>query len=409
MQRGQPDHTVRPVIKRYQWFIAAAGTLILIIIIAAVVQGNDSVGMWQEDGDQTDKTAKQADAAGGLIAYGADEETSEAAIQLGKEKLKEEQYDAALWYFNEAMGSGEVRNEELYNLMSDAFLGKGNIGKAVEVLDIGVRETYRSTLMSRRDYILANTHMVKKSEYQDGVLLQYEEYDEKGDIQKREYYSESGDRGEWESFEYWEGKLSYEERHYPDGKTKWRREYDEREREAFYYEYDEQENLTVYSVVDSYTETGKPKSRICYDGRGNFQWSRNYEYDEYDNCVKDMSYNDDGSLSSWQEYGYDENVNLIRTAGYYANGEFIASIEWEYDEHNNITKESHYNSDGSYEWGSLYGYEYDRMGNPVKKTQYNDASDVAAQWEYKYEYMLMSDDISYADTYPSEAEEGTEE
>lgn len=407
MQRGEPDYTVRqPDIKKYQWpIVTVAGTLILIIIIAVIAQSGETAGMQQTGGNSTDKTARQSEAGSGIIRYNSDEEKAEAAVQFGKEKLKERNYDAALWYFNEAMGIGEVYNEELYSLMSDAFLGKGDIVKAVEVLDIGIRETYKPSLRTRREYMVANTHMVKRKTYENGVMTQIEAFDETGNIQSREFYNEDRNRMEWDSFEYWEGRLSNEQRHYPGGAVKYRREYDERERDAFYYEYDGQDNLTIYQKVDSYAENGKPTSRTCYDGRGNFQWLRTYEYDENDNCVIDRSYNDDGSLSSWQEYSYDENGYLIRTNGYYADGEFIASIEWEYDGHGNVTKESNYDSEGNYIWGQRYEYEYDRLGNPVRKVQYDDADQVSAEWKYEYEYILISDDINYADSYPEEEEQ----
>lgn len=388
---------IQALIKNYWWVaVVAVAVFLLIIMVPAAVRDKKAVDNQQESESMIKNDDKEVEESNTDSDNGSEAQEEDAvlamridtAMKTGKERLKEGDYDTALVYFNEVLECGEDQNDELYSLMSDAYLGKGNIASAIDILSMGIEKTNQPALETRRDYLLSNTHIRDKKIYQEGVLRQCETYSDDGNVISCEYYNEAGIRTEWENYEYMYGQLVYEEHYYANGVVKWQRAYDERGREISYYEYNEAGNLTSRSEVNGYNDSGYPDMRTGYDANGKAQWRRDYIYDQFGNCVMDRSYNLNGSLSSWQEYEYDLDGNLIWTEGFYANGTSNGYAEWEYDAYGNMTKEGNYDANGNYSWGSKYEYEYDEFNNPMKRIKYNDDSQPVEEWEYEYEYQI---------------------
>lgn len=387
---------------KQNWKIIAAAACVLLVIIVIVSVGKGS----KTDKDTAKRTAanmSSADSTEDLSvddteaeeeekASAQDEEMQQKAqesIAYGKARMEEGDYDTALQYFSEALNYGAVNDEEIYNLMSDAYLQKDDIANAVQMLNMGIEQTGKVTLDTRKTYILDHTKIRRMEQYSDNVLVLLEEYDEYGNIVKQEYYDKSGNLTEWGEYVYWNGMLSYEDHFYSNGRMKSSMEYDEYGRELEYYYYDEQGSMQENSVCQ-YSGSLLSK-RMYYDSRGNMQWWKEYESDQNGHIIRDISYNKNGSVSSWQEYEYDESGNLIYTAGFHANGSKNASVRYGFDEYGNLTQIDNYDGNDNYEWGQQYSYEYDIIGNPIKKYQHNgDGSDVLEEWDYSYSYEFVN-------------------
>ncbi len=393
--------------KKYWWYIVAAIWIAVVILLAIGVSSVVGSGKQEEkassvqsdgiddtpasetgtgqntdalDTAQEDGAAKQAEEEAL-----AQQKAAEDAIRYGKEKLEEGDYDTALAYFEEAVGYGTLESEEAYGLSSDAYLRKGDVFSAVEILDTGIEQTGKTTLETRKKYILENTHILTMEAYQGNTMRRHEEYDSDGNLLREEVYDESGNCTEWGIYEYWDGLLSYEEHFYDSGRTSLYQEYTDGV-ESYFCFYDQQGTITSESSFNY--SIGRIDRQVFYE-KGKSSWWKTFEYDRYGNRIMDKSYNANGTMSSWQEYGFDDVGNMVRTAGYKADGSLNAAVEWEYDEYGNVIRESNFDSDGSYAWGMRYEYEYDVFGNPIVKRQYDgDSSNPDAEWSYRYEYQF---------------------
>ena len=385
--------------KNWKIIAAAAGALLVIIVIVSVGKGTG------KDNDNAARPASNISTVEPAEDLAVDnteteEETvstqeeelrqkAQESITYGKERMQEGDYDTALQYFSEALGYGAVNDEEVYSLMSDAYLQKGDIVNAVQMLNMGIEQTGKITLDTRKNYILDHTRIRRLEQYSGGVLVLLEEYDESGNLVRQEYYDNSGNLTERGEYIYWSGLLSYEEHYYGNGRMKSSTTYDEYGRELEYYYYNEQGSMQEHSVCQ-YSGSLLSK-RLYYDTQGHMQWWKEYEIDQNGRISRDVSYNKNGSVSSWQDYEYDGSGNLIYTAGFHGNGSKNASVAYAFDEYGNMTQVNNYDGNDNFEWGLQYGYEYDIIGNPSKKYQYSgDVSNVAEEWNYSYLYEFMN-------------------
>lgn len=387
---------------KQNWKIIAAAVCVLLVIVVIVSAGKGG----RRDNENAANTAadiSSANPAEDLAVEDTEEEEEETvstqdeemqqkaqeSIAYGKERMEEGDYDTALQYFSEALSYGAVDDEEVYNLMSDTYLQKGDAVNAMQVLNMGIEQTGSIILDTRRAYIVDHTNVRRLEQYSNSVLVLLEEYDEYGNIVTQEYHDKSGNLTEWGEYAYWSGLLSYEEHYYGSGMLKSSTAYDEYGREMEYYYYNEQGALQEHSVCQY---SGSLLSRrLYYDNQGKMQWWKEYEIDQNGYVSRDISHNTDGSVSSWQDYEHDESGNLIYTAGFHGNGSKNASVSYEFDEYGNMIQMDNYDGSDNFEWGERYGYEYDMFGNPIKKYQYSgDSSDVIDEWDYSYLYEFVN-------------------
>lgn len=120
-----------------------------------------------------------------------------------------------------------------------------------------------------------------------------------------------------------------------------------------------------------------------YSSDGNAALNYKYEYDEWGNITKEISFNIDGSEHDRSEYEYDEygNKQLERDI---SNGKIDNYYEFEYDENGNCTLEQRYNVYGTKQYHFVN--EYDNLNRKIKSIWYNDYSgDKTHYIEYEYD------------------------
>lgn len=151
--------------------------------------------------------------------------------------------------------------------------------------------------------------------------------------------------------------------------------------------YDHQENLIEKKYFD---EDDSVKSmtviQYLYDNQNN-KIEENEQYYNYDpkfikSVNSDLTENSYYFKTELTRYLYDKRNNLLKVI--YANNNFNT---FEYDAFNNLIKETHYNQESVITW--KYEYLYNENHKIIKEYRYN--GDVKLDWEHTYEYNTDGD------------------
>lgn len=226
------------------------------------------------------------------------------------------------------------------------------------------------------------------------VRIQYEEngesvtecYDEEGQLESISRNAKNED-----------GERIKEEVYNSDGSVYVLREeeYDEDGRIIKYvYSSEEKTSNTVYT----YNEDGTGVSETTITDADGNQWKSSVgEYDENGECIKDIDYNQDGTISYSKESQYDADGNEIKRIEidedseenwefkYDQHGNCVARVcngillvEEKYDDNNNILLRATYEDDGEVQGNIGYKaeYEYDQKQQLVKSTKIEYDEDV---------------------------------
>lgn len=187
------------------------------------------------------------------------------------------------------------------------------------------------------------------------------------------------------------------------------------------YEYDKKGNLikeniflreeTIQFVTSyRYDEKNRKIEETSHDGKGNFIYRTNFEfngdklasvetidsdektlvkidkytYDNNGNRVKEYSFRTADKLETVEDYTYNEN-NKRTSWVLTQNNELKAKITFSYDEKGNLTESITSDSKDNQLEAVSYAYEYDTKGNWVKKTvRRNDAPFVVVERKITY-------------------------
>lgn len=113
-----------------------------------------------------------------------------------------------------------------------------------------------------------------------------------------------------------------------------------------------------------------------------------YKYDQKGNQIESIGYGTDGSVISRYTARYDENDNYIEGISY-QDGVAVSKYDAEYDERNNLIKESkykvyRYKGSEHYQLEYKHLYSYDNENNLVTEKNYE--NDEAPEYTYCYQY-----------------------
>ncbi len=148
--------------------------------------------------------------------------------------------------------------------------------------------------------------------------------------------------------------------------------------------YDDDGSVEKY-LERAYDESGNLLKEIYwFEGCTLWHYEYAYTYDESGNQVKQIKrFYDDGSASCTESV-YDESGNLLRYFGRNDDGSVSGwHDEYVYDESGNLLEEIQYDNDGA---AYVHNeYVYDESGNLLKETYYGDDGSVAFYNEYAYD------------------------
>lgn len=142
----------------------------------------------------------------------------------------------------------------------------------------------------------------------------------------------------------------------------------------------------AYTLYGDETETRvlqlKIKDGVLTTGLNTSGESSEITLDKDGRVIKEILYNEDGSVDQRTEYEYDAAGNLIKELQYDKNtGSVDAIRKYEYDQDGNETKYLYYNIDGTVHASRTYETEYDGNGVLTKRScTDNDGRTVC--WEY---------------------------
>lgn len=187
-----------------------------------------------------------------------------------------------------------------------------------------------------------------KDRFNDWKMLEFNYYDERGNIVKEEVYGGIV----MESLRSGEIGIGYH-----------------KEVELYFYSYD---------------LNGNRLSEMKYDPDGNVESSRIYEYDNNGNVTKMVSIDSTGdAFTQYYNYEYDENNNITIVVGYFEEDDAVTSNlkeTYKYDESQRIIEHStEYLLAGSY---SCYTYEYNENGEMIAESHSGPYSDYKKEWKY---------------------------
>ena len=197
------------------------------------------------------------------------------------------------------------------------------------------------------------------------------------------YYNENSLSGNlivrWESYD-------------ADGNLIWydTYEYDEWENIIKESNFDGEGNLTSYSTTE-YNAEGKITSFVYYLGDGTVDNKTTYEYRENGDISKECYYIGEDTISEYVVYTYDENDNITDCTHYDEGDNVVYKTEWKYDENGNTTEEIATDEDG---YQVISSFEYDDNGNirySITKDSegvindefyYHENGDIDSEWYY---------------------------
>jgi hypothetical protein len=284
-----------------------------------------------------------------------------------------------------------------------------------------VEETTTEAVEMETAYLIS-----KRTEYDaDGNILSYEtyEYDDNNNLVSRTEYLEDGTSQPSYKAEYYSSGVMKFETEYYNGMVDVYIEYDENGNniaESYY------EDGEVYnSFISEYDSNGNEIKRThSYYGSvtvTDYEYDENntliheiersedgsiiiteVTYDSYGNEIDDISNNDDGTLYYKYHYDneYDSNENLIKVTSHYSSsswGDSNTIYKYEYDSNGNCIKEYEFHDDDSEPY-SIIENEYDGNDNLLKSTEiYYDELLSERQYEYNADGNVLSSKLLYYD------------
>ena len=257
-----------------------------------------------------------------------------------------------------------------YIAWADSYLKKNDPIKALETINMGMDVVQDDRFREKAQYIKDNT-VILKCEHDSGnsIGIEYFTYNEKYELVKKEYFL-SGKLINGEKYTYDEnGNLIQSER-YDQIRT-----YDKSK-----YSYNEKNSLTKvetynskdelhYAMENIYDENNNLIKTLYYDDDGSREGSANlilfreriYTYDEENKCIKEEA--DEGMTNELKTYRYDDKGNLQESDTY--NSRYGFGITETYDLFGNIVMcEDEYANVST----TVYTYQYiGDMENGVQK------------------------------------------
>ncbi len=140
------------------------------------------------------------------------------------------------------------------------------------------------------------------------------------------------------------------------------------------------ESSTGSRYIARYDDNGnllEEKRCIVYDYKGSeglqLEYKCAYEYDEDNNLVAEIGYDEYEEVTYSYTYQYDQPGNLVQALSYGPNGKIITEYRAEYDEESNLHRFTMYDGQGNvvvrheaqYELGKMIS-EYDCLKDPAK-------------------------------------------
>lgn len=168
-------------------------------------------------------------------------------------------------------------------------------------------------------------------------------------------------------------------------------EYDEWENVIKESNFDGEGNLTSY-MTSEYNADGKITSFVYYFGDGTVDNRTTYEYTENGDISKECYYAGKDTLNEYIVYTYNENDDITTCTYYDGEDNFTYGVEWKYDENRNTTEEISTDEDG---YQVISSFEYDDNGNlkySVTKDgegvisdeyYYHENGDIDCEWYYE--------------------------
>ncbi|MCM1155994.1 MAG: protein kinase [Roseburia sp.] len=396
MDQTKPAAKIWELCQKY-WIAlaAAAGVLIAFIIILLINAASDSndIGEMREE---VAEVVPEKDEEPETVEEDP-EDKAEEALENGKTKYAEGDYEEAFYYYEEARQLNPD-NEEIYLLESEYYLQTDDLMNAVGILDEGIVQTGKITLDTRRTYLIEHTILVKQEKYYNGVLNEVQEYNPDGTLAAQYQYDGNGRVSEWGEYTYINGVIRSQVHYYENGVQKWGIAYHDDGTEDVYAAYDKASQMTDVYVAE-YNGDGTMYRKVYYETRGltinssmdrvlrnGVKWWKVYDYDQNGNQIRDTSYNPDGSVSSWQEYYYDMDGNPTGTAAFYSDGTINGYNEVEYDDKGCRIAYKEYDGYGNLNRQAVY--ENDALGNYVKEQYYDNAGEVMEEISYVNTYQF---------------------
>lgn len=183
-------------------------------------------------------------------------------------------------------------------------------------------------------------------------------YDAAGKLIKKDYY-EDGYLESSEEYIIGEDDRTIESNRYNNGRMSLH----------FVYSYEFDETGNVVRELQKY-----------YDANGTYGgvFTYEYQYDDENNLIKNVCYNNDGSIYSLYEYDSDGNLLTVQNGG----TDYV--IYQEYNEAGYMTKSSSYTLEGVFRSSTEYQYEYDAERNVLIVNKYNDEGKLTGWDEEEY-------------------------
>lgn len=377
--------------------LAGIGILLAVIIIAVPIAFGK-----KEEPTQTAEETAAAESGEPVTAEeqaGTGEQAAQA-LQSAKEKMEEGDYETA-YEFLEMAKNLNPEETEIYSLGPDILMQRGEAAAAVALLEEGIGITGASELDEEKQYLLENAVLEEQEIYKNGTLTSRQYYDRDKRLVRIYWYNENEETTGWEDYVYNGNTLISQIRYYENGVQENGTAYNEDGSENIYASYDRDGTMT-YLTIALYENGPKMSKKLCVDpaglsihssidevymliaGGATQSWMA-YEYDGNGNLVRDINYNQDGSISSWQDYYYDENGNSTGYRAYRADGTVSAYGEYQYDDMGYPVIYTEYNEDGSKI--SRSEYSYDAWGSCEK------------EWDYYGDGDAPDDEIEYVNGY----------
>lgn len=208
-----------------------------------------------------------------------------------------------------------------------------------------------------------NVTSSEESKYDDEHLLEWTEYDGDGNVMNSsssEYDGKGNEIKEIYVFTFEAGEEPF--------KSIYEYEYDDNDNMVRWISYEE-DGITVYGTYEyTYDGAGNATSETDYNADGSISMTRKSEYNSDNKITKESTYDADGTEIMMEAYEYDAEGNRTKWESNYYNLNSSSLWEYEYDGENRQTKQTGY-KDGVMD--SVKDLEYDDYGNMVRETNYD--------------------------------------
>jgi len=385
--------------------------------------------------------------------------TAQERIDLGMTYLLDLSYEKAVLEFTEAIEI-EPLNPDAYLGLAEAYVGMGDIEKAVEVLENGYDKTGDGRLKAMLEELMPETEKittiaVEETRVTTETLNTVEISDDLTNVEKTvELYIPSSinvisdlpddcfSGGYFKKYGKYELNLDlnqgcvtayFVQNDYIGGSVpiqinNWKNIYkillSESPMDGMFHKIAEPA-VNVYNIngdviqtgENIYNENGKLIKAISYGSDGSVLMSKDYEYDENENLIKETSqsgytvysYNSDGKILSIASYNNDGKETIQSTYTYDTNGNiktsqnFTSTITYECDLNGNI-KKCHYINENV----NILD-EYNSNGKKVKREDYSNGKNSTTTYLYdSFDRLVKSQYYGNTTRYGGEyGEEGT--